>query len=227
MSTVFSGGTSLHWAKMTEMQYFVQNWVKRQERWRSITRNIGIGPCSHWLLQNTNNWQRKARNWNTRGKGQQDPIQVPPPIFWKRENKNKTYTGCWPAGLVCVAPCRKCYKTDRTYHSHGLGHKHSWGAFHMGKLLPRGPLLLSWTARERPFTQTYEQGIQSIQTWFTPFTVAPLEKLQNLWNLQNHSVSLRNSRSDLVEIFTQKAQLLMFTQKSLKCSHSHEITQNP
>ena len=217
MSTVFSGGTSLHWAKMTEMQYFVQNWVKRQERLRSITRNIGIGPCSHWLLQNTNNWQRRPETEMQGGR----------PISEKRENKNKMYTGCWPAGLVCVAPCRKCYKTERTFTFTRTGPQASTRSLPHGEPPSTGTsVALLDCKRKAIHTDIHSKAFKA----FRPGSHCSqwlLSKSYKIYKIYKTAVSLWENRSDLVEIFTQKAQLLTFTQKSLKCSHMHKITQNP
>ena len=214
MSTVFSGGTSLHWANMTEMQYFVQNWVKRQERLRSITRNIGIGPCSHWLLQNMNNWQRRPET----------EIQGGRPIS-ERENKNKTCTGCWPAGLVCVAPCREnATKLKITVHIH-TGPQPSWGAFHTGNLLCTGTsVALLDCKRKAIHTNVRARHSKHSELVHTVHSGSSRKATKSMKSTKPQCLS---ERTDLVEIFTQKAQLLTFTQKSLKCSHMNEITQNP
>ena len=59
MSTVFSGGTCLHWAKTTELQYFVQNWENWAKRdmngWGALQEILVLalvhtGSCKTWTI---------------------------------------------------------------------------------------------------------------------------------------------------------------------------------
>ena len=196
------------------MQYLVQIWVKRQEQLRSITRNIGIGPGSHWLLQNTNNWQRRPETEMQGGR----PIS-------ETERENKMYTGGWP-GLVCVAPWLLAGKATNV-HTHTFTET---GPQAITRSLPHGGPPSTGTSvalldcKQKAFTQThmskaFRPGSHRSQ-WL-------LLKSYKIYKIYKTAVSLWENRSDLVEIFTQKPQLLMFTQNSLKCSHMHKITQNP